>query len=101
MTSQTFDFRDGNPVLRLRAGELLMRYPDIDETEERELLDFYNSASALDTALLTCNEALRPNISAFLASHKRDLHHTARLGRLGWLVTVIGVGTMAAIWFGM
>lgn len=101
MTSQTFDFRDGNPDLRHRAGELLLRYPNLDESEERELLDFYNSAGAIDTALLTCNEALRPQIAAFLSDHKRELHHSAALGRLVWLVGVIGVSTVIAIWFGM
>ena len=101
MTSQVFDFRDGNPELRLRAGELLVRYPNLDQNEERELLDFYNSAGAIDTALLTCNEALRPHIAAFLSEHRRDLRHTAALGPLIWLVTITSVATLAAIWFGM
>lgn len=97
MTLQTTGFHDGNPALRLRAGELLARYPDLQIDEERELLDFYNSAPAIDTALLTCDEALRPHIDAFLKAHARDLHHAVGIGRLALLVAVIGLSTVGAI----
>lgn len=64
---------DGNPVKRNRAAELLRRYPDLDGIELDELIDFYKTAPAVDTALLTCEEALKANIAAFERAYRKRI----------------------------
>lgn len=101
MTLQTYDSREGNPALRFQAAALLARYPELDPNEVQELLDFYNSAPAIDTALLTCDEALRPQIASFLHDQAKQLRHTSRTGLLVF-VSIASIGSMIySIWAGL
>ena len=94
-------FREGNPETRLRASELLARYPHIDETELAELVMFYNTAPAIDTALLTCDPALLPKIALFEAEQKVSLRHEASLGLLLCVVAVSIALIVYATWAGI
>lgn len=94
-------YRDGNPELRLQASELLARYPEIDDNEVAFLRDFYANASAVDTALLTCDPLLLPKINQFTADHGKTIRHKANLNLLlsvtFFLIVLLGY----AVWKGI
>ena len=101
MAITSFGGREGNPDLRLRASELLTRYPQIEAEELRELLQFYNSAPAIDTALLTCDPAILPKITLFLTEQRPALHHQAKLGLLLFVTLATTALTLFAIGAGL
>lgn len=101
MAITSFGGRDGNPDLRARAGELLLRYPQIEAEELAELLHFYNTSPAIDTALLTCEPALLPKIAQFLSEQKRSLRHQAKLGMLMFAFYLSLALIAYAIWAGL
>ena len=53
--------------------DLLSRYPAITDAEKLAILDFLNKSSALDSALLTCNEAIAENLKAFRQDNRKQL----------------------------
>lgn len=63
---------DGN-VARDRAIELLRRYPGLSEAEIGELVRFYREASALDTALISCDEMAARHSRQFERDHARAI----------------------------
>ncbi|MGP1354389.1 MAG: hypothetical protein ACTS1Z_13795 [Parasphingopyxis sp.] len=65
--------REGNPENRIRIAELLTRYPQLDDGEMRELIQFYRTAPAIDTALLTCDESIGVQITAFQREFRRQI----------------------------
>lgn len=86
---------EGDGARRGRVALLLARYPTLAPQEREELLAFYNTAPAIDTALLTCEETLRPVIALFLKREARHLRHVQKLGALKWTV---GLSTAAVIY---
>jgi len=56
---------------RLHIEGLLGRYPDIDDTETNQILYFFKHATALETALVTCNDKIRSNYHKFCEDHPR------------------------------
>ena len=101
METTSFGGRDGNPDLRARASELLLRYPQIEEHELTELHHFYNTSPAIDTALLTCEPVLVPKIAQFLHEQRRALRHQAKLGMLMFTLYLSLALIAYAIWAGM
>lgn len=93
-------FREGNPDVRLRASELLERYPQLDENELSELHHFYRASPAIDTALMTCDPLLRPKISQFLSEQRSHLRVISRTTTL-WVVFIGILATMIAIGLGI
>jgi hypothetical protein len=67
---------------RLYIEDLLSRYPAIAEAEKLAILDFLNKSSALDSALLTCNEAIAENLKAFRQDNRKQLGFTP----VNWLI---------------
>lgn len=101
MANASFGDRDGNPDLRLRASQLLARYPQISGDELQELRSFYNTAPAIDTALLTCDPALMQQIVRFHSEQKRFLRHQAKLGTLLFICFALLALIAYAIWAGI
>lgn len=100
MAVATTAFREGNPELRIRASELLFRYPDIDDNELQELRVFYTTAPAIDTALLTCDPALIPKIMQFETEQKAFLKRRTPLGLLIGIILLFSALLVYEIWVG-
>lgn len=58
---------------RTHITSLLTRYPEIDEAEKSEILDFLQNSPALEPALLTCDETIFTQLAAFRFDHRREL----------------------------
>lgn len=52
-----------------RAAAILKAYPDIDETQLRELKQWFDAASAFDIASLASNDAIAEQYRRFRADH--------------------------------
>jgi hypothetical protein len=83
---------------RLRAEELLLRYPQLDRPEVAELLQWYRrEASAMDVALVASNDRVRPHFEAFHARHIQPFGWKDKLitGALGSaIIALLAVGLM-------
>ena len=55
---------------RDRVADLLSRYPEVSEKEEREILTFLRTGRHLDIGLLTSDQQLRRKLDAFVEKHK-------------------------------
>ena len=77
---------------RLYAEELLARYPATTEDENQSILEFLSRSSALDSAMLTCNEAIADNLKAFRQDNRNKLGVTP----VNWLSLLILLGAIAA-----
>ncbi|GMN03220.1 hypothetical protein [Erythrobacter sp. MTPC3] len=97
MATTINEFREGNPELRLRAGELLARYPHLELRELHELQVFYTTAPAIDTALLTCDPMLIPKIVQFQAEQRGMLKRQTQLGALVTITVLYGFSLIYAI----
>lgn len=73
MTVSSPNSLDGNPRDRARITALLKRYPHLDDSEIEELVAFYRTAPAVDTALLTCDDEIRANIAAFTHQFRKRI----------------------------
>lgn len=58
---------------RLYIERLMEKYPDITGQERLEILHFLTKAPVIDTALLTCNDAIRENLEAFKLENQKQL----------------------------
>lgn len=76
---------------RLYIENLLARYPSITEVEKQTILGFLNTSSALDTALLTYNEAIAENLKAFRQDNRKQLGFTP----VNWMILAIIFGFVA------
>lgn len=76
---------------RLYVEDLLARYPSVTEGEKETILAFLNGSSALDTALLTCNEAIADNLKAFRQDHRKQLGFTP----INWMILITILGLVA------
>ena len=56
-----------------RVCDLLRRYPDLSGDELDRLIEFYRTAPALDTALVSCDETVAPQQLKFLKDHDKAL----------------------------
>lgn len=83
---------DDRPALRQRMSSLLIRYPDVSDIELNEMISFFRSASALDTALLASNEDTAAKSKQFC----NEQHDAIKRGLQAPLVLVIFIlGTLA------
>lgn len=57
---------------------LLTKYPATTDQEEREILIFITKGSALDAALLTCNDTIAEKLKMFKHDHRKQLGLTLR-----------------------
>lgn len=73
MTVLVSELREGNIASRTHSAALLLRYPALDPGELGELIAFYREAPAIDIALLTCEDGLRPKIAQFERDHRRRI----------------------------
>ncbi|TRD10726.1 hypothetical protein FGU71_01820 [Erythrobacter insulae] len=101
MATHPTTFREGNPEHRMRAAELLEKYPELSVRELHELVVFYNTSPAIDTALLTCEPRLMPKIALFHAEQKSSLHHETSLHLIWGLVGICMIAIGYAVWAGM
>jgi len=76
---------------RMYIESLLAKYPSTTDGEQQAILDYLTTASALDTALLTCNETAAEKLKAFRHDHRRQLGITLR----SWLALAILQGFVA------
>tara|TARA_R110000765_G_scaffold10362_3_gene32201 strand:- start:228 stop:572 length:345 start_codon:yes stop_codon:yes gene_type:complete len=70
---------------------LLVKYPSTTADEQQAILEFLTTASALDAALLTCNETVSEKLKAFRHDHRKRLGITLR----SWLILAILLGLVA------
>tara|TARA_R110002033_G_scaffold114000_1_gene158990 strand:- start:615 stop:950 length:336 start_codon:yes stop_codon:yes gene_type:complete len=70
---------------RMYIESLLAKYPSTTDGEQQAILDYLTTASALDTALLTCNETVSEKLKAFRHDHRKQLGITLR----SWLTLAI------------
>lgn len=73
MTVFTTSRLEGDPANRIRITSLLLRYPNLDDLEIEELVTFYRTAPAIDTALLTCDDDIKANIAAFTHQFRKRI----------------------------
>src|SRR5690606_41902391 len=57
---------------RLYIESLLEKFPDITDQERLEILHFLSNAPAIDTAFLTCNDAIREHLEAFKQENRKQ-----------------------------
>ena len=60
-----------NNARRERISSLLLRYPEILESEIDELIDFYKTVPPVETALLTCDEDVAAKAAQFVSDHAK------------------------------
>ncbi len=84
---------DGAESRRLYIENLLAKYPTTTDAEKGEILSFITKASALDVALLTCNQAISEKLNAFKHDHRKQLGFTVR----NWInfAALLGLVTVA------
>jgi len=64
---------DAERVSRQHIADMLARYPNLSTAEVAEIVDFLRHGRQLEIGLLTCNQAIRPQLDAFMAEHRRKL----------------------------
>jgi hypothetical protein len=63
---------DGDgPDIKDRIEALLLRYPEIDQAEEEEILRFLKKGSHLDVGLLCARDRVKPKVEAFRRAHAK------------------------------
>jgi hypothetical protein len=55
-----------------RVAELVSRYPGVTEDEAQEIVTFIRKGRHIEVGLLTCDDAIRPKLDAFMEEHKAD-----------------------------
>ncbi len=55
---------------RERVSDLVRRYPKITNEEAEQILRFVREGRHLDVGLLTADDAIRPQLDAFMKDHK-------------------------------
>jgi len=55
-----------------RVADLVSRYPGVTQDEAQEIVTFMRKGRHLDIGLLTADDAIRPNLDAFMEDHKAD-----------------------------
>lgn len=80
---------------RERVADLLARYPNLSGEESKEILTFLRTGRHLDIGLLTSNDALRPNLDAFMEDHKG--HFRIKWGE-GALLLVSIAALLVILW---
>lgn len=75
MTTRTASAAEATAIrlTRQHAADLLARYPDLSPQETGEVIAFLREGTHLEVGLLSSNQAIRPNLDAFMAEHKRAL----------------------------
>ncbi len=76
---------------RLYIEKLLTKYPSVTDDENLAILEFLGNASALDAALLTCNEIIAEKLKAFRNDNRKQLGFTSR----SWVGLAILLGLVA------
>jgi hypothetical protein len=57
----------------IEVGDLLRRYPKLDQRERERLLEGYKALTMFDRAMMTSDEGLRAPLDAFRRDHRRRL----------------------------
>ena len=76
---------------RLYVEKLLTKYPSTTDDENLAILEFLGNGSALDAALLTCNETIAEKLKAFRHDNRKQLGFTSR----NWVGLAIVLGLLA------
>lgn len=76
---------------RLYIEKLLTKYPSTTDDENLAILEFLGNGSALDAALLTCNETIAEKLKAFRHDNRKQLGFTSR----NWVGLAILLGLVA------
>ena len=94
MTAYTSQIEEVRAVrsTRDRVASLLKRYPNVSDSDRKEILRFMKEARHLEVGLLTANDNVRPQLDAFMEDHKKHF----RLDAVDVLraVTLIGAIVM-------
>ena len=77
---------------------LLSRYPQVSDAETEEILRYLKKGPALDTALLTTVEPIRPRLARFREDHRR--HFAIGVKEYAVVVTLVIalVALLAFLW---
>ena len=74
-----------------RIAELVSRYPGVSDSEAKEIVSFMRNGRHLEIGMLTANDAIRPNLDAFMADHKAEFQVK------WWETALVGGGIAAAL----
>jgi hypothetical protein len=78
--------------------DLLSRYPQISDAEKQEVVRYLKKGPALDTALLTTVERIRPQLARFREDHRRHFAISAKEYAVIALLLVALVTVLALLW---
>lgn len=78
-----------------RVRDLIGDYPDIDRSEAEEILHFLKKGPAIDNALLSSADDIRPQLERFHADHRKELDPGLRTYAI--LTTLIALFVIAII----
>lgn len=78
-----------------RVRDLIGDYPDIDRSEAEDILHFLKKGPAIDNALLSSAEDIRPQLERFRADHCKELG--PRLRTYAIMATLVALFVIAVI----
>lgn len=58
---------------RTQAAELISRYPDVSDSEAKQILTFLRTGEHLDIGMVTGDESLKPQLDLFMGDHGKHL----------------------------
>lgn len=73
MTDGANVFHEGNLARRERITILLKQYPSLSENEVGELTEFYRTAAAIDTALISCDAEVAAKALQFARENRKGI----------------------------
>jgi len=74
-------------LTREQAADLLARYPQVSDSEAKAIIGFLRHGRHLDVGILTGDDALKPQLDAFVKDHGKHL----RLGVGEATAAVVGI----------
>lgn len=87
-----------DPARLEHMREILSRYPQVSDAEKEEILRYLKKGPALDTALLTTVEDIRPQLARFREDHRRHFDIGLKEYALVALLVVALVAVLALLW---
>lgn len=73
MTDSANVIYEGNLARRERITTLLKQYPTLSENELGELIEFYRTAAAIDTALISCDTEVAAKAILFARENRKSI----------------------------
>lgn len=86
-----------NDARRARISSLLLRYPELLNSELSELIDFYKTAPPVETALLTCEKDVAAKARLFLKDHEKATSRGVEAPLVLVIFALVSVGIMFSL----